>query len=91
MFLPRVTRSATQTGQRAFAVISSSSLRSGGTLVPYQIFDRKAKILQKNRAAKRDGGTRSSTVDYIRNEVADRMIERLLVCFRAYLYRGICS
>jgi NADH dehydrogenase [ubiquinone] 1 alpha subcomplex assembly factor 5 len=45
----------------------------------YQIFDRAAKRLQKDRAAARDGGARSRTVDYVRDEVADRMMERLLV------------
>jgi len=33
---------------------------------------------QKDRAVTRDGGNRSRTVDYVRNEVADRMIERFL-------------
>jgi NADH dehydrogenase [ubiquinone] 1 alpha subcomplex assembly factor 5 len=82
MFLPRVARSAT--GQRAFAAISSSSPPTVGTVRPYQVFDRKTKRFQKNRAATRDGGVRSTTVDYIRDEVADRMMERFLVCFRAY-------
>jgi len=83
MFLPRVTRSTT--GQRAFAAVSSSSPPPNiGTVGPYRVFDRKAKRLQKNRAAARDGGARSTTVDYIRDEVADRMMERFLVCFHAH-------
>ncbi|KZT06514.1 S-adenosyl-L-methionine-dependent methyltransferase [Laetiporus sulphureus 93-53] len=45
---------------------------------PYQVFDRNAKRLQKDRSAMRDGGERSRTVDYVRDEVADRMIERLM-------------
>ena len=36
------------------------------------------KRLQKDRAVAWDGGNRSRTVDYVRNEVADRMIERFL-------------
>lgn len=42
------------------------------------MFDRNAKILQKNGAATRNGGASSTTVDYIRNEVAERMMERFL-------------
>lgn len=45
----------------------------------YRVFDRNAKRTQKDRAAGRDGGERSRTVDYVRDEVADRMMERLLV------------
>jgi len=62
---------------RAFAVVSGSL--SHNALAPYQVFDRNVKRLQKDRAAARDGGERSRTVDYIRNEIADRMMERLLV------------
>lgn len=76
--LPRVARSATS--HRSFATISSPSHSSIGS---YQIFDRNAKRLQKDRAVVRDGGARSTVVDYIRDEVADRMMERFLVCFHA--------
>ena len=81
MFLPRLARSGSQ---RGFAAISSSLPSSAGTVGPYQIFDRRTKRLQKNRAVTRDGSIRSITVDYLRDEVADRMMERFLVCFRAY-------
>jgi NADH dehydrogenase [ubiquinone] 1 alpha subcomplex assembly factor 5 len=47
--------------------------------IPYQVFDRSVKRLQKDRAACRQNGERSRTVDYVRDEVADRMMERLLV------------
>ena len=43
------------------------------------MFDRNAKMIQKDRAAAHDDGERSRTVDYVREEVADAMIERLLV------------
>lgn len=62
---------------RLYASLSSSPLKPGA-VGPYQVFDRYAKRLQKDRSVKQDGGTRSRTVDYVREEVADRMIERLL-------------
>lgn len=62
---------------RLYASLSSSPLKPGA-IGPYQVFDRNAKSLQKDRSVARDGGTRSRTVDYVREEVADRMIERLL-------------
>lgn len=52
---------------------------------PFRVFDRQAKRLQKNSAALRDNGLASITVDYLRNEVADRMMERLDV----YLCRAL--
>ncbi|KAG6856792.1 hypothetical protein H0H87_000760 [Tephrocybe sp. NHM501043] len=64
---------------RGFATISSSSPPPrAGTVGPYQVFDRNVKRIQKDQAATRDGGARSTTVDYIREEVADRMMERFL-------------
>lgn len=80
MLLPRLIRSTTQGQTRNFAAVSSGStplhLTSSN---PYQVFDRHAKLLQKDRAAARDGGARSKTVDYVREEVAERMMERFLV------------
>jgi len=65
---------------RTFAAISSSSPSpSLNTVGPYQVFDRNAKQIQRNRAALRNGGKQSRTVDYVREEVADRMMERFLV------------
>ncbi|GJJ07215.1 hypothetical protein Clacol_001415 [Clathrus columnatus] len=45
---------------------------------PFEVFDRKAKQIQKDRAASRDNGERSRIVDYLRDEVADRMFERFM-------------
>jgi NADH dehydrogenase [ubiquinone] 1 alpha subcomplex assembly factor 5 len=47
---------------------------------PFRLFDRNAKRIQKDRAASRESGERSRTVDYVREEVADRLFERVLVC-----------
>ncbi|KAI0920776.1 hypothetical protein AcV7_002811 [Taiwanofungus camphoratus] len=64
---------------RSLASISSSaSSINPNTVGPFQVFDRNAKRLQKDRAAMKEGGVRSRTVDYVREEVADRMMERLL-------------
>jgi NADH dehydrogenase [ubiquinone] 1 alpha subcomplex assembly factor 5 len=70
MFLRLLTR-ATRSGSRSLATISPQQTQ------PYQIFDRAAKVLQKDRAASYENGERSVTVDYLRNEVAERMMERL--------------
>jgi len=61
------------------AVSSSSPSPNLHTVGPFQVFDREAKKLQKDRAIERDAGVASRTVDYVRDEVADRMMERLLV------------
>ncbi|CUA70261.1 hypothetical protein RSOLAG22IIIB_00614 [Rhizoctonia solani] len=45
---------------------------------PFRLFDRNAKRIQKDRAALRESGERSRTVDYVREEVADRLFERVL-------------
>ncbi|KAG6841820.1 hypothetical protein C0991_006227 [Blastosporella zonata] len=64
---------------RNFAAISSSSPpHRTGSVGPYQVFDRNVKRIQKDQAATREGGARSRTVDYLRDEVADRMMERFL-------------
>lgn len=85
MSLPQVAVRGLRAGTRSFAAVSSSSPPPSLTTVgPYQVFDRNAKRLQKDRAASRDGGARSRTVDYVRDEVADRLMERFLVgivCF----------
>lgn len=54
------------------------SFTAPGTGV-YRVFDREAKRLQRDVAARREGGQRSRTVDYLRDEVADRLMERLSV------------
>lgn len=66
---------------RTYASVSASS-PNPNTVGPFQVFDRSAKRTQKDRAAARDGGARSRTVDYVRDEIADRMIERFQVCSR---------
>ncbi|ESK86805.1 putative methyltransferase c20orf7 mitochondrial-like isoform 1 [Moniliophthora roreri MCA 2997] len=65
-------------GARFYASVSSGSPSfTSRTTGPYQVFDREAKRIQKDRAAVRDGGKPSRTVDYVRDEIADRMLERL--------------
>ncbi|KAG5721027.1 hypothetical protein E4T56_gene17954 [Termitomyces sp. T112] len=63
---------------RSLAAISSSPPPRTGTVGPYQVFDRNVKKVQKDQAAMRDGGERSRIVDYVREEVADRMMDRFL-------------
>lgn len=64
---------------RSLASASSTFDSHVGSVGPFQVFDRNVKRLQKDRAASRDDGARSRTVDYVRDEVADRMMERLMV------------
>ncbi|EKM59932.1 uncharacterized protein PHACADRAFT_115300 [Phanerochaete carnosa HHB-10118-sp] len=68
--------------RRGYASISPAV--NPGSVGPFQVFDRKVKALQKDRSAILEDGKRSRTVDYIREEVADRMIERLLDIKRRY-------
>ncbi|GAB1524909.1 hypothetical protein RhiTH_008065 [Rhizoctonia solani] len=63
---------------RGYATASSGSPFSAHTMSPFRLFDRNAKRIQKDRAALRDSGERSRTVDYVREEVADRLFERVL-------------
>jgi len=42
----------------------------------YRVFDRHVKTLQKERAATQNEGANSRKVDYLRKEVAERMLER---------------
>ncbi|KAJ3740957.1 S-adenosyl-L-methionine-dependent methyltransferase [Lentinula detonsa] len=69
-----------RTQTRGYATISSSgpspSLTTH-TLGPFQVFDRETKRKQRDRAAYKNGGASSRTVDYVRDEIADRMMERL--------------
>ncbi|KAH8118662.1 S-adenosyl-L-methionine-dependent methyltransferase [Phellopilus nigrolimitatus] len=70
---------------RSFAAVAgSASSVNPYTVGPFQVFDRNAKRLQKDRAATRDGGERSRTVDYVRDEIADRMMERFLDIKRSF-------
>ncbi|KAI0355402.1 S-adenosyl-L-methionine-dependent methyltransferase [Trametes cingulata] len=60
---------------RALASVSSSSVNPN-SVGPFQVFDRNVKRMQKDRAVTRDGGVHNATVDYLRQEISDRMIER---------------
>ncbi|KAJ7126439.1 S-adenosyl-L-methionine-dependent methyltransferase [Mycena crocata] len=65
-----------------FAAVSSASPSTNPhTIGPFQVFDRNVKRMQKDRAALREG---SKTVDYVREEVADRMMERFLDIKRTF-------
>ncbi len=64
---------------RSYASVSSASPINPNSVGPFQVFDRNVKHMQKERAAARDGGARSRTVDYVRDEIADRMVERFQV------------
>lgn len=64
---------------RSLASVSSSPPINPNSVGPFQVFDRNAKRMQKDRAAAREDGDRSRTVDYVRNEIADRLIERMQV------------
>ncbi|RDX55395.1 S-adenosyl-L-methionine-dependent methyltransferase [Lentinus brumalis] len=62
---------------RSLASVSPSSPINPNSVGPFQVFDRNVKRMQKDRAAARDGGERSRTVDYVRNEIADALSERM--------------
>ena len=80
LFLRLIRRCSPQNRARSYAAVSSNSqFPNTNTVGPYQVFDRRAKIIQRDRAALREQGKRSRTVDYVRNEVAERMLERFLV------------
>ena len=60
--------------RRLASVAGGSSTVNPYTVGPFQVFDRNAKRLQKDRAVSREEGARSRTVDYVRDEVADRLV-----------------
>lgn len=68
-----------RTFARGYATASGSSPLGAHTLSPFRLFDRNAKRIQKDHAALRESGERSRMVDYVREEVADRLFERVLV------------
>lgn len=70
---------------RSLASVSSSNVG------PFTVFDRKAKQLQRDRAAAKDGGKSSATVDYVRDEVADRLLERLEVTRIIYVLATVLT
>ncbi|KAI0340873.1 S-adenosyl-L-methionine-dependent methyltransferase [Trametopsis cervina] len=75
--IPIVSRRAVALCRR-YASVSSSSPLNPNSVGPFQVFDRNAKRMQRDRSAVKDSGEASRTVDYVREEVADRMLERLL-------------
>ncbi|KAF5333099.1 hypothetical protein D9611_002682 [Ephemerocybe angulata] len=76
---------ASRVPSRNYAAVSSSPSQTNPyTVGPYQVFDRNAKRLQRDRAVARDGGDRSRTVDYIRDEIAERMMERFMDIKRSF-------
>ena len=79
MLSSRLRTTTLRTLTRGYASPSSSSPVNPYSVGPFQVFDRHVKRLQKDRAAAKEGGQRSRTVDYVRDEVADRMVERFLV------------
>lgn len=69
-------------GSRAYAVPSFAPGASAGSPAsPFIVFDRKAKLLQRDRAAA--DPERSRLTDYVKDEVAANMVDRLLVSFLA--------
>jgi len=70
---------------RVTRVCSRSLASVADTVAPahYQVFDRYAKVLQKDRSAIPNRVENSRTVDYVRDEIADRLIERMLVSSRS--------
>jgi len=63
---------------------SHSAHQSSNYAVSYRVFDRNVKRLQRDSAARQESGERSRLVDYVRDEVANRMMERFMVglCFQ---------
>ena len=72
---------------RTYASASSGPINPS-SVGPFEVFDRKVKRMQKNHSASRDNGDKSRTVDYVREEVADRMVERFMVSYELHLSMG---
>lgn len=71
---------AARTQARNYAAVASSSGPTNPYSVgPYQVFDRNAKRMQRDRAAAKEAGARSRTVDYLRDDIAEGMMERFMV------------
>ena len=75
-------RSVTYPSGRSLTRLFASA--SFNTTNPYQVFDRRVKRHQRDVAASIDGGTRSVTVDYVRDEAAERLLERFVVRLPAF-------
>jgi NADH dehydrogenase [ubiquinone] 1 alpha subcomplex assembly factor 5 len=81
-------RLATTTVQkRSFASVKGTQPH---VLNAYQVFDRRAKQLQKDRGASGNGPVDNLAVDYLREEVAQRMFERFLVSAPLF-FRSVLS
>ncbi|KAF8625592.1 hypothetical protein AX15_005292 [Amanita polypyramis BW_CC] len=63
---------------RSFTSCRSLNVPNFTTANPYQVFDREVKRRQRDVVASLDGGARSVTVDYVRDEVARRLMERFM-------------
>ncbi|KAG8895921.1 hypothetical protein FRC01_012126 [Tulasnella sp. 417] len=74
MFRPVV--SSVRQQSRISSKRTFASTLDGSVLSPFRVFDREVKRMQKDRAAAFKDGEQSRTVDYVRNEVADRLFER---------------
>lgn len=61
---------------------STTTPRSKSSNIPnpsaYAVFDRRAKVAQKNRAVRRDV-EHSRLTDYVKDEIAANLVDRLLV------------
>jgi hypothetical protein len=91
LFFPRLRLPPVSKHARLLATnASNASPPSFNTVGPYEVFDRRVKRLQRDKAALRDGGERSRVVDYVRDEVADRMMERFMVCLYHPLSTSRC-
>lgn len=75
---------------RALATHAPPFSQPPASTAPFEVFDRRAKAAQRDRAAQRKGevdedgiggleGGRSRVVDYLRGEIAERMGERFEV------------
>ncbi|EJD53978.1 S-adenosyl-L-methionine-dependent methyltransferase [Auricularia subglabra TFB-10046 SS5] len=63
--------------RRGLATLAGGSGAFQQPSAPYVVFDRRVKQIQKDRAALANGGETSRTVDYVRNAIAETMLERL--------------
>ncbi|KZV70294.1 S-adenosyl-L-methionine-dependent methyltransferase [Peniophora sp. CONT] len=68
---------------RTYASASTAPINPN-SVGPFEVFDRNAKRMQRNLAALRENGDRSRTVDYVREEVADRLVERFMDIKRTF-------
>jgi len=66
---------------RLSSVLSKVNVRTAASLANTspRVFDRYVKLLQKERAAVQNNGENSRRVDYLRDIVAERMLERFQV------------